>query len=216
MPKLNLFKGFGENKTPSAADVTNNLKVGAEACFATDAIPELFKAMGSDTDSLYIWQLGDLSSYNQLPIRKSDLFPGQPNLVPLIVAYPIKKGQKVSIEDGLTAYNLYCVYDVATGSVHMLTQIDGDGEAITNTTVLSVKVGRKDDIKGVSESTEEHQMALLELQQLWTFKCVSDQIKEHGQKTGDVKAGQFDWTDYANACGYSVERVESWASILNL
>ena len=216
MPKLNLFKGFGENKTPSPADVANNLKVGAEAAFASDLIPELFKAMGTDPNSLYTWQLGDGSGFSHMSIRKNDLFPGKPNLVPLIVTYPIKKGQKVPIADGLSAYNLYCVYDVATGTVHMLVQFDGEGEAITDTTILSVKAGRKDDIKGVSESTEEHQMALLELQQLWTFKCVSDQIKEHGQKTGDVKAGQFDWTDYANACGYSVERVESWASILNL
>ena len=212
MPKLNLFKGFGENKTPSTADVARNLKLGAEAAFDSDLIPELFKAMGSDTDSLYIWQLGDLSSYNQLPIRKSDLFPGQPNLVPFIVAYPIKKGQKVSIEDGLSAYNLYCVYDVATGSVHMLTQTDGEGEgeAITNTTILSVKVCRKQDIQGVSESTEEHQMALLELQQLWTFKCVADTAKEYNGGSA------LDVSQYANACGYSPERVKLWASVLNL
>ena len=216
MPKLNLFKGFGENKAPSPADVAKLLKAGAVIAFEKDIIPDLFKAMGTDPNCLYIWQLGDVEGYTHLSIRKSDLFPGKPNLVPLIVAYPIKKGQKVSLEDGLSAYNLYCVYDVATGTVHMLIQTDGEGEAITDTTILSVKVGRKQDIQGVSESTEEHQMALLELQQLWTFKCVSDQIKEHGKKTGAVKAEKPDWTGYANAAGYPVERVESWASILNL
>ena len=216
MPKLNLFKGFGDNKTPSPADVAKLLKVGAEIAFEKDIIPDLFKAMGTDPNCLYIWQLGDVEGYTHLSIRKSDLFPGKPNLVPLIANYPIKKNQRISIEDGLASYQLYCVYDVATGSVHMLTQTDGEGEAITNTTILSVKVGRKDDIKGVSESTEEHQMALLELQQFWTFKFITAHSKEYGKQIGIAKADKPDWTAYANACGYPVERVESWASILNL
>ena len=208
MPKLNLFKGFGENKTPSAADVAKLLKAGAEIAFQEDIIPDLFKAMGTDPNCLYIWQLGDVEGYTHVSIRKSDLFPGQPNLVPLIVNYPIKKNQRIPIEDGLASYMLYCVYDVATGSVHMLTQIDGDGEGITGTTVLSVKVGRKQDINGVSESTEEHQIALLELQQLWTFKCITDTAKE--QNGGSA----LDVSQYAAACGYPPERVKLWASIL--